>query len=151
MKKRPYKKNTVIYNLKEDLGLSHDIDVEFWEDPSQAVVFDLLDIVGTAYFTDDDEEEKTIEAIKKLNLMNQRYFECVSLIIVDCSVDGLDFSTAESSEEAFYDERIAWGAFHQGIIAYLDRLLDEYDLLKKALTRVRGLSNSGTESDEKED
>lgn len=152
MKKRPYKKNTVTLNLKKDLNLRHDIDVEFWEDPSQQVVFDLLNIIGTAYFkVDDEEEDRTEEQIEQLNIMNKRYFECVSHILVDCNIEGIGFGTPESTEESFYDERIAWGAFHQGVIAYMSRLIDEYGLLKKALARVKDLSNSGEENEQNED
>lgn len=143
MKKSAYRKNTIILNLKEDLGLKHDISVEFWSDPSQAVVFDLLDIVGRAYVTTDDDNAKSQDAIDKLNQMNRRYFECVSLVIADADVEGLDFSTPEAAEESFYDERISWGAFHQGVVAYLNYLMDHYELLKKALARVKDRSNSG--------
>ena len=68
MKKQPYRKNTVILNLREDLNIQHDINVEFWKDPSQQVVFDLLDIIGASYFSD-DEKEYTREQIDQLNQM----------------------------------------------------------------------------------
>jgi hypothetical protein len=148
MKKTPYKRNTVVLNLKEDLQLRHDIDVEFWEDPSQQVVFDLLGIVTLSY---NEGEELDKEQELEITKLNDRYFECASLILVDCNIEGIDFSTPQSAEEAFYDERVSWGVFHQALIAYLARLMDEYGMLKKALRRLRDQLNSGTESETKKD
>ena len=145
MKKRPYKRNTVILNLRDDLYLSHDIDVEFWEDPSQEVVFSLINMVGSSK---DDLENQTTEDI---NEFNKKYFDYVCLLLEDCSVEGIDFRTPESTEEAFYDKRISWGVFHLATIAYLSRLVDEYGILKKVLGRVGVLSNSGSENSKSEE
>ena len=78
--------------------------------------------------------------------MNTRYFECASLIFVECDIEGIDFSTAESTEEALEDERIPWGTVHKALILYLARLTDEYEVLQNVLRRVKVLSNSGTEN-----
>jgi hypothetical protein len=144
MNKKPYKRNTVILNLRDDLHLDHDVDVEFWKDPSQSVVFDLMHMVGTAK---DNLKENTQEEMESFN---RRYFECASLLLEDCSIEGIDFRTPESTEAAFYDKRVSWGVFHLALIAYLARLIDEYEILKKVLGRVAALSNSGEKNNKKE-
>jgi len=146
MKKKPLKQNVSILNLKKDLNLEQDITVAFWKDPSRAVIFDLLEIVGLSGAPDisempDADREK----------MNRRYFECVSLMIVDSDVDGLDFSTPELAEESFEDERIPWGTFHKAIIVYLARLTEDYEVLKNVLRRVKELSNSGKKDQKNEE
>jgi hypothetical protein len=146
MKKKPYKRNTVILNLRDDLNLEHDIDVEFWKDPSQGVLFELINMVGTS--SKETIKESTAEEMERFN---RQYFECASLLIEDCSIEGIDFRTAESTEAAFYDKRVSWGVFHLALIAYLSRLIDEYEILKKVLGRVVALSNSGEENKQKEE
>lgn len=139
MKKKEFRPNTVVLNLRKDLDLNQDINIEFWADPSRQVIFDLFEIFGLA----SDELDEIPEADKEK--MNARYFECASLILVDCNIKGIDFSTPESTDEAFDDERMPWGLFHQALLLYVSRLIDDYEVLKNALRRVRELSNSGEE------
>jgi hypothetical protein len=136
-KKKQFKPNTVILNLKKDFPLDQDIDIEFWEDPSRQVIFDLFEIIGA---TTEDVAELTNEEKSK---MSKRYYECASLILIDCDIEGIDFSTAESTEEAFEDERLPWGIFHQAMVLYLDKLMTEYDMLKNVLRRASAPSDSG--------
>ena len=136
MRKKAYKPNTVVLNLKDDLGLlEHDVNVEFWKDPSRSVLFTLLRIMRT------DTEGLTSEELIQLN---KDYFECAALMLIDCEIDFVDFSTPESTEAAFKDKRLPWGIFHQAMIAYVSKLSDEYQVLKNVLRRVLELSNSGT-------
>lgn len=141
MKKKEFKQNIEILHLEEDFGLGQDIKIAFWKDPSRAVIFDLLKIVGVTR-EDDLSEMPEIEREK----MNTRYFECASLVLVECDIEGIDFSTAELTEKAFEDERIPWGTFHKALIMYLARLTDEYEVLKNVLRRVKELSGSGNEN-----
>ena len=138
-KKREFKPNTVTLNLREDLDLNQDINIEFWADPSRQVIFDLFEIFGLA----NDELDEIPEADKER--MSSRYFECASLILVDCDIKGIDFSTAESTDASFDDERLPWGLFHQALLLYVSRLIEDYEVLKNALRRVRELSSSGEE------
>ena len=146
MKKKKLKQNVVALNLKKDLGLDQDITVEFWKDPSRSVIFDLINIVGASR-TDSDTPPSDEESEK----MHSRYFECASLMIVDSDVEGLDFSTPESTAASFDDERIPWGTFHMAMLIYLSRLTDEYEVLKNALRRVKELSASGSENQSSEE
>lgn len=142
MEKRAYKPNTVILNLKDDLGLTrHDVNVEFWKDPSREVCFSIMSILRA------DIETMTPDEVDK---MNRNYFECASLLLIDCEIEGLDFSTPESTERAFHHKGLPWGIFHEAIIAYISYLTTEYQVLKNALRRVLELSNSGTEKSDKE-
>lgn len=139
MKKREFKPNTVERHLEKDFQLGQDITVELWQDPSRRVITDLFEILGAS----DSLAEKT-EADKEK--MNRRYFECASMILIDCDVKGIDFSTAKSTEKAFDDERLPWGIFHQTMVMYIAELTEEYEVLKNALRRVRALSDSGNEA-----
>jgi len=139
MKKKEFRPNTVTLNLRDDLPLKQDISIEFWADPSRQVIFDLFEIFGLA----SDELDDIPEADKEK--MNARYFECASLILVDCDIKGIDFSTPETTTAAFDDERLPWGLFHQALLLYVSSLIEDYEVLKNALRRVKELSNSGTE------
>ena len=139
MKKKDFKPNTIVVNLRKDFDLNQDINIEFWADPSRQVIFDLFEIFGLA----SDELDATPAADKEK--MNARYFECASIMLVDCDIKGIDFSTPESTAKAFDDERLPWGLFHQALLLYISRLIDDYEVLKNALRRVRELSNSGKE------
>lgn len=146
MKKKQFKPKTVIKHLDKDFGLEQDIRVEFWADPSRSVIFDLLEVFG---MSDTDELDEIPEAEKER--MNARYFECASMILVDCDIDKIDFSTPESTEAAFDDDRLPWGIFHQALLMYLAELMEEYQVLKNALRRVSELSSSGKESSKNEE
>lgn len=139
MKKRQFKPNTVKLHLDKDLQLGQDITIEVWEDPSRQIIADLFQIMGSQDSDLDEMEELDKER------MNQRYFECASMMLVDCDIEGIDFSTPESTELAFEDERLPWGIFHQAMILYIAKLTEEYEVLKNALRRARALSGSGNE------
>lgn len=141
MKKKQFKPKKQIKHLDKDFGLGQDIKIEFWSDPSRVVIFDLLEIFG---MSGTEELDEIPEADKEK--MNTRYFECASLILLDCDIEGIDFSTPQSTEEAFDDERLPWGIFHQALLMYISELIDEYQVLKNALGRVKELSNSGEEN-----
>jgi hypothetical protein len=136
-KKKQFKPNTTILNLKKDFPLEQDIELEFWLDPSRQIIFDLFEIIGAT--TEEVEESTDEEKIR----MSKRYYECASLILIDCDIEGIDFSTAESTEAAFEDERLPWGIFHQAMVLYLDKLMTEYDMLKNVLRRANVPSDSG--------
>lgn len=144
-KKRAFKPNTVIFNLKKDLALNQDINIEFWIDPSRPIMLDLIRILG--YSNSGRMSELSQEEIQE---MDDRYFECASLILVDCDIEGIDFSTPESTREAFEDDRLPWGIFHQAILLYTGHLMDEYSALKNVLRRVRNPSNSGENENNQE-
>jgi hypothetical protein len=141
MKKRQFKPKTVKLNLKKDLFLDEDITVWFWENPSREVVFTLIDVLNS--------NTKGLDPIEAQDL-NKRYFDCASLMLIDCDIEGVDFSTPESTEAAFQDKRLPWGIFHQAILAYMGKLVDEYKVLKNALRRVGVLSDSGNDNEQKE-
>lgn len=144
MNKKEFKPNVTTLNLRDDLPLDQDINVEFWKDPSREVVFDLLRIMGT---TPGELDDFTADEI--LNLDDQ-YFECASLIFVDCDIKDIDFSTPDSTREAFDDKRIPWGTFHNALLLYVGKLMEEYEVLKNALRRVKSLSDSGEPSNKTE-
>ena len=144
MKKREFPRNVVELNLKDDFPLNQDITIAFWVDPSRQVISDLFNIVGMS-----SEAMQELTENKRQEL-DDRYFECVSLIFVECDIAGIDFSTPELAREAFDDERLPWGILHQAMILYMDRLTEEYSALKNALRRVKKLSDSGKESEKKD-
>jgi hypothetical protein len=144
MKKKEFPRNTVELNLKDDFPLNQDITVAFWVDPSRQVISDLFRIVGMSTENMDALPEGEKEAL------DDRYFECVSLVFVDCDIDGIDFGTPESAREAFDDERLPWGVFHQAMLLYMERLTEEYAALKNALRRAKRLSNSGETKETKD-
>lgn len=149
MKKQAYKPKTVVRNLdgktKKDYELDADIDVAFWAAPSQSVVIDLMQILGSARAEDVDKIEP-----EKFEDMDKRYFECVSLLIVDTNISGLDFSTPEKTREAFYVDYLPWGVFHLAVLMYVAELSEEYDYLKNLLKRAAQLAPSGTDKNETE-
>jgi len=139
MKKKQFRPKTTKLHLDKDLGLGQDITIEVWTDPSRQIITDLFEILGAT-----DRLDETEEADKEK--MNRRYFECASMVLMDCDIEGIDFGTAESTEEAFDDERLPWGIFHQAMIMYISKLTEEYEVLKNALRRVKMLSDSGNEA-----
>ena len=145
MKKKANKPKTVIKHLENDYELEAAISVEFWAAPSQNVVLDLMQILGSARAEDIGEIEQ-----EKFEDMDKRYFECVSLLIVDTDVEGIDFSTPEKAKEAFYADHLPWGIFHLAVLMYVAELSESYEYLKNLLKRAAQLSDSGTSKSEKE-
>lgn len=145
MKKKKYVPETTIKNLRDDYDLGANIAVAFWSAPSQSVVLDLMQILGSARAEDIDEIESD-----RFEDMDKRYFECVSLLIVDTNVDGIDFSTPEKTREAFYADHLPWGIFHLAVLMYVAELSESYEYLKNLLRRAAQLSSSGTSKSEQE-
>ena len=144
MRKKDFKPNTVTLNLHDELPLEQEISIEFWKDPSKSVISDLFRIIGMNV---EQLQELSDEGREELD---NRYFECASLILVDCDIKGIDFSTPETTKQAFEDDRIPWGLFHQALLLYLDKLTEDYSALKNALRRVRRLSDSGDKNSKKD-
>lgn len=143
MKKRAYAPKTVIRNLdgktEKDYELEADINVKFWKSPSQDVVLDLMGFLGDARSGNIEDFEP-----EELKQMNERYFECVSLMIVDTDIEGLDFSTPKKAEESFNADFLPWGILHLAILMYIAELSENYGQLKNLLRRAETLSDSGT-------
>jgi hypothetical protein len=142
MKKRKFTPNKVWLNLDKDLNLNQDINVAFWEDPSRPVIFALLEIFNT----DVNKQSKT-----ELEKLNKHYFKNATLILLDCDIEGVDFSTVKSTEEAYNHPELPWGIFHEAVIAYIAKLSDEHEVLKNVLRRVGVLSISGTDKNNEEE
>ena len=142
MEKRKFVPKETWLNLDEDLNLNQDINVAFWEDPSRPVIFTLLEVFNT------DVDKQSQAELKKLN---KRYFANAALILLDCDIEGVDFSTVKSTEEAYNHPELPWGIFHEAVIAYLAKLSDEHEVLKNVLRRVGVLSISGTDKDSEEE
>lgn len=152
MKKKQFKPKTVSKHLDKDFELGQDITVEFWKDPSRKVILDLLEILGSS--SSDASSRDEDEAAK----MDIRYYECVSLIIVDCNIEGIDFDTPDSARAAFDADFLPWGIFHQAMMMYVAELTREHEILKNVLRRVSGKQNppeedlnSGDENENVED
>ena len=141
LKKRPYKKATVVKNLGKDFGLDADIDVEFWKDPSRQVVFSLLEILSSRALYDVLPDEEVAGLDKK-------YWNSVSQIFVDCSVEGISFKTPQECEKSFDDPTLPWGIFHQATIMYISWLTENNANLKNVLRRLSEASTSGSDNEE---
>jgi hypothetical protein len=146
MKKREFKPQTKILNLDKDLNLGQDINIEVWKDPSWQACWELLAIFGL----NEADELKNMPTADK-EKMNEKYFYYASMILIDCDIKGIDFSTPEATEASFNDERLPWGIFHMALMLYMGELTREYSVLKNAIRRVNELSNSGTENSKNEE
>jgi hypothetical protein len=105
-------------DLKID-GLENTI--RFWRDPSRQIVFTLLDTI-------------TMTAEKDIDT---NFWEAVSEVIVDCDIEGLDFSTAEKARESFDNPHISWGVLFDALFGYVSWLLTENEKVGKALARPK--------------
>ncbi len=146
MRKRQYKPKTKILNLDKDLGLSEDINIEVWTDPSRQACIELLTIFGRQ--NSDGIKKMSDEDAQKLD---DTYFHYANMILVDCDITGVSFATPAKTKEAFDNENLPWGIFHMALMVYLSQLMDEYQVLKNALRRVKELANSGKEKSTNEE
>lgn len=146
MRKRQYKPKTKILNLDKDLGLSEDINIEVWTDPSRQACIELLTIFGRQ--NSSGIKEMSDEDARKLD---DTYFHYANMILVDCDITGVSFATPAKTKEAFDNENLPWGIFHMALMVYLSQLMDEYQVLKNALRRVKELANSGKEKSTNEE
>jgi hypothetical protein len=146
LRKRDYKPQTKILNLRDDLNLDENINIEVWTDPSRQACMELLLIFGRQ--NSDEIKELSDEDAAK---MDDTYYHYASMILVDCDIKGINFATAETTRKAFDDERLPWGIFHMALMVYIAQLTDEYQVLKNVLRRAKELSNSGNENSENEE
>lgn len=144
MDKKPFPKITINLKLGE-LGILKypDVEFSFWEDPSQKVLFTVMGLL----FMSQEDLDQMDDAEK--DSLNARFFAAVSELIVDCDIDGLDFSTPKSAEESFYHEALPWGLMYEVILMYIVRLTETNARLKKTLTKPQDQRNSGKNSAKK--
>lgn len=117
LQKRPFQKSTVVYDTKEDFGFSQSHKFEFWNDPSRTVIFGLLDVVSTK----EDKLDKMSEEDKKK--LDDDFWGYVSQLIIDCDIEGLDFSTPQAAKDSFEKPYVDWGFMYSTLISFVGKLM----------------------------
>jgi hypothetical protein len=108
-----------------------------WRDPSRQVVFTLLDTI-----TMTSEKLDGLDDAAKKDL-DSAFWVAVSEVIIDCDIEGLDFSTPEKAKESFDSPHISWGVLFDVLFAYVSWLLTENDRLKKLFRPASNQPASG--------
>lgn len=144
LEKRAFPKKGTKINTKDDYGLEYDVNFVMWDDPGRRIVGDLLRIV--VFTTNEEFSAKSKEEQVK---DSQTYFEAVSQVVLDCDVEGSDFSDADAVTKTYELPGVSWGFWYDVIAIYCMKLLNESDNLKKARAALVSLTNSGTDSGNK--
>lgn len=111
----------------EELGMDgYDHTFLFRADPNKRMLVDSLRMLQEA--VDNAREEKEIEDVEKFD---EEFHELACFMIIDCDIEGVDFSTPESTRDAFSRKDIDDAFFTKALINYLTSLLIEATNLKK--------------------
>ena len=139
MKKVAFPKKTVTIDAGNDLGIEGYEGVKFqmWDDPSRSVIVHVVQALQSGDDTIDDQ-------------MAEDFFSAVSQIVVDTNIEGIDFSTRESSMKSFDHETLPWGFMFNVVVSYVVKLINESDSLKKAFGLSSEVETSGNSKNETE-
>lgn len=140
------KKTTRIY--LPDLGFEEedykDFYFDFWKDPSRLSVFDLLESVVQSV-----EDLRSLDKEKQIDT-SDRFFAAVSRVVVDTNIEGLVFGTPEEAQKSFSHPDMPWGFMYSVVTAYVLRLLETQQALKKTLEESAKTLSSGNDNEQKE-
>jgi hypothetical protein len=144
--KRPFEKATITYDTVKDMGLSGGSHkFAFWDDPSRTVVMTLLDVITTK-----EEKLESMSEDEKRQL-DADFWKCVSSVMVDCDIEGLDFSTPENAIRSFDNENVSWGYLMDVLMFYVGKLLAENKRLGEVLRLIAARTASGPNKKQKEE
>lgn len=144
MDKIPYRKRTIVVDFHDDLQLHEDnqgYKFELWKDPPRPLLADILNAVAGDINTEDD---ALVEAA--LNSM----YEALSEIIVDCNIEGSDFTNSQSVKESFSSTQVGFNLYLDASIAAVQWILKNADSVKKVLTPLESKNSSGGDESIKE-
>lgn len=121
------------------------VSFEFWKNPSKSVVKSIFDVIMAS--------AEDLSGLSKLAMdkVEHDYYSAICELIVDCNLESLDFSSPKAAMESFDAPDIPMGFVHQVVAAYMSRLLQFNDSVKKALALYVVGSVSGIVSAKKEE
>lgn len=127
-KKKAYEKKYTI-KTTEDLGVESTVVYSFalWKDPSKDVLMDFISIITK--IIDSDENKEDAEKIAE-QVDTELYYKLASEIIIDCDIDGLDFSTPTAARESFENRDIGNGFLSSVLTKYILALITDITDLK---------------------
>lgn len=103
---------------------------EVLADPPRHLLSEVLDLLGTSTKAVSGEGEE----IEKPEQFDARFHEVAAAILVDSDIEGLDFSTPQSTKAAFENEDIDGTLLTRVLVAYVYGLILERTGLKKTQT-----------------
>lgn len=124
-----FPKQTEIISCENDLGIENAPGVvfEFWKNPSKGVVTTISDVIMAS--------ADQLLGLDKMSMqdLEKRYYQALCELIIDCNVESLNFDTPENAMKAFEAQDVPIGFVLQVIAAYMARLIQFNDAVKKAL------------------
>jgi hypothetical protein len=129
--KRTFEKGTVKYNTETDMGLNGSYNFLFWDDPSRPVVMTLVDTISM------NEERLNKMSVEEKEKADADFWKAVSQVMIDCEIEGLDFSTPEKAKTSFDSEIVPWGWLWDVLVFFIGRLLAENKRLGELLARLK--------------
>lgn len=139
MKKKKFPKNTRTIDVSEVGMVDYPgILFEVWDDPNFPVLAAM--ITGSTAQKDQIDEGVT-----------KRYFEAVSSFIIDCNIEGLDFSTPESTQESYGFPDLPMGFMMEFVASAIGQIITESEKVKKVLMALSDSPSSGSASGVKEE
>lgn len=133
-----FPKKKVSIDVGDDFGLTEYTGVKFimWADPSVRTIARILSPLSK------EEDELT-------EVDGDAYFDALHQIILDTNIDGIDFSTLESTIGAFDHEHLPYGFIGQVASFYCTKLITESEALKKVFNLLDDPEISGDDSETK--
>jgi hypothetical protein len=134
-----FPKKRVVIDCEADLGIEEYSGVQFvmWADPSVSVIANILSPVSKS-----DDEITARDA--------DSYFDAIHEIVIDSNIEGLDFSTVDSTIESFDHKSLPWGFVSQVVTLYCAKVITESESLKKMFGLSSSPESSGEDSSSEE-
>ena len=138
-KKKKFQRKYKIFDTKKDFDMQQSHKVAFAEDPSREVVFGIFEIASLKPANFDEMTEEDSAEI------DERWYHYMSEIIIDTDIEGLDFSTPDSTRESFNDPSVDWTFFIELVARYVGNLMETHHTLGKVLRAMNEEADSGEE------
>lgn len=143
-KKKKFEKEYKIWNTKDDFGMKSEHQFALAADPSKETLYGIMAVVTTK---PDELDEMTEEELEELD---EAFYHFVSELIIECDIDGLDFSDAKTTRESFFHPDVDWHFLFSVCGYYVGTLIDTHRTLGKVLRQSTEAENSGNEKSQKE-
>lgn len=139
--KKKFEKSYTIFNTKKDWDMTTEHLFAMASDPSRNLVSQLIDVLQQ--LTNLDENNPLSE--EELQQLNDDFFYCISELIIDCDIKGMDFSTAEAADKSMNSPDVDWHFMFDVLGRYVNHLFLTHRTLGKVYRKQDENGNSGNE------
>ncbi len=140
-KKKKFEKSYTVYNTKKDWDMTTEHLFAMASDPSRNLMNQLIDVLQRLMSV----EEKSKLNEEEVQQLNDDFFYCISELIIDCDIEGMNFDTPEDADESMSNPDVDWHFMFDVLGNYVRTLFLTHRTLGKVYQTQEESTSSGDE------